>query len=74
MTLYEKALATLPHDEIDHHESDLYLKHSKKSLSLLAEYEYKNNVKPFTSPIDHAVWYDIPFAYDPFWQEKTGGK
>lgn len=73
-TLYEKALAILPPEEIDHHESDLYLKHSKKSQALIAGYEYRNQVKPFVSPLDGCVWYDVPFAYIPYWEEKCGGK
>lgn len=70
LSLYEKAIAILPPSHIDHHESDLYLKHSKESALLIAEYEFKEQVTPFIDNIDHAKWYDIPFAYDPFWQEK----
>lgn len=73
MTFYEKAVSILPSSCIDHHESDLYLKHSKDTLTLLSEYEYKNQVKPFVSPLDNCVWYDVPFAYVPYWSEKCKG-
>ena len=26
-----------------------------------------HNVTRFKSQIDHTIWFDIPFAYDPFW-------
>ena len=70
LSLYEKAVSILPPSHIDHHESDLYLKCSEESDTLLAEYEFKNQVKIFIDNLDHCLWYDIPFAYLPYWQEK----
>ena len=73
MTIYEKAVATLPASDIDHHESDLYLKISKESAAIVSGYEYKNLVSVFVSPLDGCAWYDIPFAYIPYWSEKCKG-
>ena len=55
---------------MDNHESDLYAKVTPESSAIVAKYEWKDNVKIFTSQIDHLQWYDIPFAYSPWWQRK----
>ena len=73
MTIYEEAVAFLPADCIDHHESDLYIKRTPESEELLAGYEYLRSVETFTSPVDGCFWFDIPFAYDPYWIEKCKG-
>ena len=69
--IYEQAVATLPADHIDHHNygSDLYIKKTPESAKLIAEYEFKENVTTFRSQIDGCIWYDIPFAYTPYWEE-----
>jgi len=69
-TIYQSAKKLLPESEIDHHESDLYLKVSDVSNILVSEYAFKQNVKKFTSNIDGKLWFDIPFAYDPFWDKR----
>ena len=73
MTIYEKAVATLPASDIDHHYSDLYLKLSKESAAIVSGYEYKNQVHLFVSQIDGCAWYDVPFAYLPYWAERFKG-
>ena len=57
-------------NDIDHHESDLYLKCNGLSETLVNEHEFKCNVTRFRSPIDGCLWFDIPFNYDPFWNKK----
>ena len=54
--------------EIDHHESDLYIPVNEFSMNIVREYKFKDNVTRFRSRIDGAMWYDIPFAYEPFWE------
>jgi hypothetical protein len=67
-TIYEKCKkAGL---QMDSHESDLYVIKNEVSEKIVSEYEHKENVKVFTSQIDKKAWYDIPFAYDPFWDKK----
>ena len=56
--------------EIDNHESDLYAKVTPISKEIIDKYEHKRNVKTFVNNIDHTLWYDIPFAYEPFWHFK----
>jgi len=68
--IYNLAVERLPESDIDHHESDLYLRVSPASAALVEAYEFKDNVTMFKDAIDGVMWYDIPFAYWPFWKEK----
>lgn len=66
MSIYEQMkLANVP---LSHHESDLYAKVTPESRAIISTYEFKKNVTTFASQIDHDLWYDIPFAFDPFWK------
>jgi len=56
--------------ELDHHESDLYVKRTTASDNIIAGYKYKSNVTTFKSQIDGLIWFDIPFAYSPYWEAK----
>jgi len=56
--------------EIDHHESDLYLKHSEQATNLIAVYDTGNTATVFRSEIDGELWWDIPFAYLPYWEAR----
>lgn len=67
--IYTAALRVLPASDIDHHETDLYLKVSEKSAALVAAYDFQGNVERFVSPLDGCAWFDVPFAYTPAWIE-----
>ena len=67
--IYTAALRVLPASDIDHHETDLYLKVSEMSAALVAAYDFRGNVERFVSPLDGCAWFDIPFAYTPAWIE-----
>lgn len=69
-SIYRQALERLPKTDIDHYESDLYLRKSPASVALIANYEYKNIVSWFKDAIENGIWYEIPFAYDPFWENR----
>jgi len=56
--------------KIDHHESDLYIPVTTETTKLVNQYKFKSNVKRFINNIDNKPWYDIPFAYSPFWEKK----
>jgi len=62
----------IPPEEIDHHYSDLYVKVSLKSKRILEEYQKECKVRVFASTFKAndgtGLWYDIAFAYDPFWE------
>lgn len=75
MTLYEAACKTLPAADIDHHESDLYLRKTPAAVSLveswIAETGFKFSVSTFRCRIDGSLWFDIAFAFDPYWIERA---
>jgi len=52
---------------LDHHESDLYALKTPESEAIMKTDDHI--VTTFVSRIDQKVWYDIPFAYKPFWDD-----
>jgi hypothetical protein len=36
---------------------------------IVADYEFPACVSVFRDNIDHELWYDIAFAYEPFWKK-----
>ena len=54
----------------DHHESDLYVLDTPAARALIVKHGKKGS--GFTSQIDRKRWLDVPFAYDPFWEKKSG--
>ena len=69
MDIYQKAVESMQGNEIDHYQSDLYLKVTPVSQELVNNFEFKGNVKRFYSRVDNSSWFDIPFAYTPFWNK-----
>lgn len=67
-SIYE--MAVLLKCEMSNHESDLYLKVTPVTEALVENYRFKKNVRQFTSRNDLKPWFDIPFAYDPWWINK----
>jgi hypothetical protein len=55
--------------EIDNHGSDLYIPVTDATRKLIAKYEYKDNIKTFTCNKSGFLWYDIPFGYQPWWDD-----
>ena len=55
------------------HESDLYVPITDDSREVVRTYFFLKNVTLFTSPIDGKGYFDIPFAYDP-WYDKFSGE
>ena len=56
--------------EFDHHYSDLYFPKNPVTDKIISRYEYKRNVKTFKDNITGKIWYDVPFAYDPYFEQK----
>jgi hypothetical protein len=72
MTLHEKLVAA--GCEIGNHESDLHVKVSEEAIITIVEHALfcDSTMKmpaKFVSNIDGSLWYDIPFAYDPFFNK-----
>jgi hypothetical protein len=55
--------------EWSNHCSDLYIPVNHLTRYIVSQYQYKQNVKTFISQIDGKLWYDIPFAYYPFFEK-----
>ena len=77
LTVYQRLQrAGVPAEELDHHESDLYVKASNRSDLAVREwldanhYSYGIMVKPFVDQISGQNWLDVAFAYDPWWENK----
>jgi len=57
--------------EHDHHESDLYVPINAQTKTLMNDYEYAMLVTTFKDQVTGNLWYDIPCAYTPWWEERT---
>ena len=55
---------------LDSHESDLYAKVTPASTAIIKASGWSYST--FISQIDGLRWYDLPFAYLPFWERKAG--
>ena len=53
--------------EIDHHESDLYVKATPEARALTSGHK---NRSFFRSAVDGQTWIELPFEYMPFWEKK----
>lgn len=61
-------------DEIGNHESDLHFKDTPDTRRVVGNYQDAGGAaipQMFTSEIDGQPWFEVPFAYDPFWQRQN---
>ena len=61
--------------DIGNHYRDLYVRVTRKTKEIIQGYIQRNSLKGmpevFRSNIaGEGYWYDIPFAYIPFWEER----
>lgn len=52
---------------IANHNSDLYVKVTPQSAAIVKRHA-PVGVTVFRNNLDDAFWYDVPFAYDPYWR------
>lgn len=64
MSIYQKMIAAGV--KVDNHYSDLYAPVNPVTEKIVSEYEHKSNVTTFHG----GQYYDIPFAFDPYWEAK----
>jgi hypothetical protein len=57
--------------EHDHHESDLYVPVNAQTKTMMNDYEYAMLVTTFKNQVTGNFWYDIPYAYTPWWEERV---
>jgi len=55
---------------IANHESDLYVPVTEESKKIITNYDFKSSVRQFKNNLDGKMWYDIPFAYIPWWTSR----
>ncbi len=70
MSLYTELVAAgVP---VDSHESDLYVQADPTSFEILDAHPQQKAISaPFWNEVRHAVWIDVPFAYDPWWEKRA---
>jgi len=70
-TLYQEIKeAGIKHDN---HASDLYILASVEVKRILKRRDWKPWPSTFVSEIDKKIYYDVPFAFDPYWISKKEG-
>lgn len=52
------------------YESDLHIPATPETRKLIQRYEFKQNVASFVSALDGKEWFNVPFAYTPWWDSK----
>lgn len=68
--LYNALMDATTPAERDHHASDLYIKVTPATARIIDRYIYQAQIERFHDQTDprRALWYDILFAYLPYWQ------
>lgn len=51
------------------HESDLYIPVTPETMELLKKHGLY--AETFTNQVEGGRWYDVPFAYEPFWEARN---
>ena len=52
------------------HASDLYIPANEQTRALLAKHGHR--AQTFKNNVEGGLWFDVPFAYVPFWESKAG--
>lgn len=58
---------------LDSHASDLYAKVTPESVPIVDQRRKRDHatISTFINQIDGCRWYDIPFAFDPYWEARA---
>lgn len=68
--VYAAAVAELPARDIDHHNSDLYLRCTPASAALLERLENRVLLTTFRD-YSGEQWFELPFCFVPFWENPS---
>lgn len=71
MNIYEEMLKVCDKEEISNHESDLYVPVTLRTTNIINMYKFKDSVTIFKCNITGKLYYDITFAYTPYWNKKV---
>lgn len=59
--------------EHSNHESDLYLPDTEQARTILNDFPLQKSIaERFRNQVTGTTWIDIPFAYLPWWEKRTG--
>lgn len=67
--LYDEIVKVTDESERGNWTSDLQCKVTKATTKVVERYSYKHLVTTFHSAIDCTLWYEIPFAFTPWWSD-----
>ena len=68
--IYAAAVEVLPAADIDHHNSDLYLRITPAAKALVDRLENRALLSVFRDP-DGVAWYELPFCFSPYWENPS---
>ena len=68
--LYDEIVKVTTPEQRGNWTSDLQCKVTKVTEAVIDRYRYNHLVTSFHSAIDGTLWYEIPFAYTPWWEGK----
>ena len=68
MTLFDKIKEL--NIQYDNHYSDLYIPVTEQTIDLINEFGLMHSATKFRSNIDQKFWFDVPFMYEPYWENK----
>jgi len=57
--------------EISNHYSDLYVPKNEVTAAIVRQYFGSVTTTIFTCQLDGKSWYDIPFAFLPYWERRA---
>lgn len=65
--LYDEIVKVTTEDQRGNWTSDLQCKVIPETEAVIKRYKYKHLVTTFRSAIDRTLWFEIPFAFAPWW-------
>lgn len=68
--IYAAAIATIPASDIDHHNSDLYLRCTPETKALVNRLNNTALLSVFRD-CDGVRWYELPFCFSPYWENPS---
>lgn len=67
MSIYKEIVArSIPHAN---HASDLYIPVTEETRALLKQFDI-TTATTFINQVEGGLWFDVPFAYLPWWKER----
>lgn len=67
--LYDEIVKVTTEGQRGNWTSDLQCKVTKETMRVIDRYHYKYLVTTFHSALDGTLWYEIPFAFTPWWSD-----